>query len=203
MREDQRKEFAEVMRATLEVYGSSLTRGAVETWWRLLEAYDLEHVKGALQEHLTESVYPPKPADVLSRLQQLDGHPDSDEAWRYALDAMSEDATVLWTDEIAQAKTAADPIYAEGDRVGARMAFKAAYERAVREARQQGKAARWRVSPGHDALEREQKVQQAVEDGLISGEQAARLCPPRSQPAPSVAHSLKKALPDSGQNEPS
>lgn len=194
MREEQRQEFAEVMRATLEVYGSSLTRGAVETWWRLLEPYGIEDVRRALQEHLSESVYPPKPADVLGRLQRLDGHPDSDEAWRYALAAMSEEATVLWTPEIAQAKSAADPIYAEGDRIGARMAFKTAYERAVREARQHGRRAQWRISPGHDPEERQQKVQEAVAAGLISENHARQFLAPPAEPAPAIAHQLRGTL---------
>lgn len=208
MEDSDRKEFADTLRASLEVTGGTLTRDAVETWWRLLRPYPIQHVRQALQDHLTESVYVPKPADVIQRIQRMDGHPGSDEAWRYALAAMDEDSTVVWTPEIAAAKTAADPIYAEGDRVGARMAFKDAYEAQIREARKAGRPARWRITPGRDPQEREAVARDALERGLIGSDYARHFISGPTELPLALSADLRAAVTDetggndNGENDP-
>jgi hypothetical protein len=56
------------------------------------------------------------------------GHPTADEAWALALKAMDENQTVVWTNEIMYAWERCRAVYQDGDKVGARMAFKAVYD---------------------------------------------------------------------------
>ncbi len=75
-------------------------------------------------------------------LERASGRPSADEAWALALETFDEAATVCLTDEILLAAVAASPVWESGDRVGARMAFKAAYERVLNERRLQGQRPR-------------------------------------------------------------
>jgi len=197
MRDDERSRFVEALRAVFEVYGRDLSGQAVELWCRMMAPYPLDAVQRALQSHLQSSVYVPKPADVIGLLQARDGRPDADEAWEIALQAMDEDATVVWTEEIAQAKSAADPIWAEGDKVGARMAFRARYERLVADARQNGRAAKWSPSLGSDKNRRAEGIQRAVDMGRIPAERARKLLPDLAG-NDSIGADLLPRLPDTG-----
>jgi hypothetical protein len=185
----QFEEFAQTMRQTLKIYGSDLSAGAIETWWRMLAGYPMDAVQAALQDHLANSVYPPKPADVIQRLQQADGRPGAEEAWSIAQGAGDENRTVVWTAEMASAFAAAQPLLAEGDQVGARMAFREAYEKRVEQARKHGQPVQWMVSLGHDRAGRLAPIQEAREAGRISPEQAMACLP---------AEDREEAAPDQG-----
>jgi len=190
MTDDDYREFSRNWLAVASALkGDTPNDAGIEFAFHTLSPYPLEQISAALLEYARRSVYTPTPHDIIAIVQHSDGHPEPDEAWNIALQAMDENATVIWTQQIAEAKTAADPIYAEGDRVGARMAFKAAYESNLRDARDRGKAARWSITPGHDREERRQKVEQALADGRISHDQAAHFLP-----APE--HTGTSALPD-------
>jgi len=192
--QDQLDDFAKVLRRAFAVYDRSVNEELLEAWWALMAPYSLDAVQQALQHHLARSVYPPKPADVIGQLQTSDGHPDPDAAWSIALEAMDENATVLWTNEIARAKTAADPIYADGDRVGARMAFIGSYKAVVADARSRGERARWWISGGQDSAERAQRIEQYHAEGYISARQAAALMPADAQPSAQLAETVRQAL---------
>ena len=68
------------------------------------------------------------------------------------LASLDESETVVWTDQVAEAAAVARPILEAGDDVGARMAFRDAYERIVRERVDEP---RWFPSLGSDAGRRE------------------------------------------------
>ena len=78
---------------------------------------------------------------VLERID--DGRPGADEAWAIALEALDEACSVVWCGEIQQAFAIARPVLVAGDKIGARMAFRNAYDRLVRDARVQRKPERW------------------------------------------------------------
>lgn len=116
----------------------------------------------------------PRPADLLSKLQgTAAAHVPADLAWALALDSFDESRTVAWTEAIAEARALALPVWLEGDKVGARMAFKAAYEALI----SVGGPPRWSVSLGHDAEQRGKAIEEAVRRGLLSREQAAGYLP--------------------------
>lgn len=104
-----------------------------------------------------------------------DGHLGLEEAWALVA-GLSEDDSVVWTDEIAEAYRVASRVLP--DRVGARMAFGAAYRRRLEQARQTGKHVRWWASLGWDVNRRAQAVEDAVALGRLSAPEARGLLPP-------------------------
>ena len=91
------------------------------------------------------------------------GHPSADEAWALAVKAMDENETVIWTNEIMYAWDRCRAVYEDGDKVGARMAFKAVYEGLDLSARPE-----WIVSEGFDKDKRVIEMQSAQIAGLLS-----------------------------------
>jgi len=113
-------------------------------------------------------------AAILERLERSDGHPGADEAW--ALCPMSEADTAVWTDQMAEAFGIASRLL-PGDPVGARMAFRAAYERLVEHAREKAIQPRWWATLGTDPAKRETAIRDAVAKGRLTVERARALLP--------------------------
>ena len=162
MRKEDFKEFAQILDAVCGL----LSRGAytpnaqnTALFFRSLARYELDAVRAAFDAHVCDPVrgkFVPVPADILAQIEsraQNDGRPDAEEAWALAVCARDEGATVVWTDEMAEAYGICLPVLNGGDEVGARMAFKSAYARLVDLARSGGKPAKWSASLGHNKLE--------------------------------------------------
>ena len=169
--------------ATLDGICSLLSRGnyrpnetSTALFFKFLDRYELPTVLAALDAHCRDEQrgkFPPVPADVIFQIDQMapsDGRPSADEAWPIALTASDENRTLVWTDEMAQAWGIARPVVEAGDEVGARMAFRAAYNRLVEEARQLKTPAKWTPSIGHDKSQRDAVLRVAVEQGKIGHE---------------------------------
>lgn len=112
---------------------------------------------------------------ILKHLHAADGHPEPNEAWAIALQSFDEAETVLMTAEIQQAAAAAAPIIEARDKVGARMAFIAAYQRLVDASRAAAGQVVWRVSLGHDSDRRVLAVEEAQRLGRLPAPEAQRL----------------------------
>lgn len=151
--------------------------GVLTVFWANLESYPLDAVLRAISRHVAASDFAPTPAAILKHLpKQSDGRPEADEAWAIALRSRDERDTVVWTDEIAQAWEAAKPVL-DGDEIGARMAFRAAYTRICDTNRTANHAPQWLVSQGFDAARREEVVTQAVREGRLQLEHAKAVVP--------------------------
>ncbi len=109
------------------------------------------------------------------------GHPSANEAWGLVLASIDETATVVWTEQIAEAAGISQPILDAGDEVGARMAFRDAYERILRE---RPEPPRWFPSLGSDVAGREEALDRAVRAGLMTQSHAAGLLPAPRDPGP-------------------
>ncbi|MGL4517339.1 MAG: hypothetical protein ACRCUH_11700, partial [Shewanella sp.] len=91
-----------------------------------------------------------------------DGRLSADEAWgKFPHDSNN---TVLVTNEIMEAGQSAWALLQTGDKVAARMAFKDAYERVVKSARERGLKPRWQLSIGNSG-----ECTSAATEGLKSG----------------------------------
>lgn len=142
--------------------------GVLTVYWANLERYPLDAVLRAISRHVASSEFAPTPAAILKHLpKESDGRPEVDEAWAIALGARDERDTVVWTQEIAEAWSTALPVL-DGDEIGARMAFKAAYARITERNRTAGAPVQWTVSQGFDLAQREEVVAQAVRQGRLS-----------------------------------
>lgn len=172
---------ADVTRAiaiTAEITGASLTAAAIAVMTKdLLDAHGEESVLRALARCRRELSRPLTSGAVFERLAEDDGRPGADEAWALALSAADDAETVVWNQEIQQALAAARPILDAGDKVGARMAFRDAYERIVRENRESRLVPEWSVSLGWDKARRKEAVEMAGRKGLLSSSQVAALLP--------------------------
>lgn len=99
----------------------------------------------------------------------------ADEAW--ALCPNNEFETVVWTREMAEAYSVCFDLLHEGDKVGARMAFKGAYERLINLSELQSKPLVWVVSIGSDKALIEPAVNNAAMLGRLSEKQALKYLP--------------------------
>ncbi|HIC7209387.1 hypothetical protein [Burkholderia stabilis] len=183
--------FARVLDAAYSLHSKSLTADARALFFAALGRYSLAEVRKAMSAHISDpqrGQYPPKPADIIAQLvgdAAKDGRPDANEAWAIALRSRDERDTVVWTQECAEAFAVATPVLEGGDEVGARMAFKAAYERLVERNRADGTPVQWRTSLGHDPDLREAVVTEAVRSGRLALSHAQTIVPALAAPAES------------------
>lgn len=164
-------------------------------WFRALARYDLATVRAGFDCHVcdpTEGRWVPTPAHIIGQIERLtadDGRPGAEEAWAVALQCQDEAATIVWTDEIAEAWGVARHVLAVGDEVGARMAFRECYAKAVERARSARAPVAWSASIGHDPMRRAEVIAQAVSDGRLPRAHLTALPAPSSVGLPEVAGS--------------
>lgn len=129
--------------------------------------------------------------DILDRIPT--GHPGVEEAWSMVSGLLAnEDASVVWTDQMAKAFGVARPL--AGDKIASRMAFKECYLSDVIEARDWKLGPKWRASLGHDPHGRQSVIEDAVKRGRLSLDHAKKLLPDFSSPAATVALPEMRAM---------
>jgi hypothetical protein len=199
--------------AVLDGVCTLLSRGAYQPnaassalFFRSMQAYPLSAFRKALDAHMADPQrgrFVPVPADLIAQIDGAaadDGRPGAEEAWAIAVRSTDESATIVWTEEIAQAWGVCSTVMQLGDEVGARMAFKEAYNRMVTDARRIQKPARWTPTLGHDVNQRREALARAETAGLLPCGEALRLAPPTAVPngalplllASSVQHQVAK-----------
>lgn len=179
------------------------THRAKALFAKVLAKYDFETIERAVMRHLESEAgsYTTalQPAHIIAQINAFhanDGRLESDEAWAIALAASNEHATVVWTDEIAGAAAAAQPLLDNGDIVGARLAFRSAYQRLVQNARENQRAVRWFASLGHDPELRQPALTQAVRQHLLPMQPTyALLAAPSTQQHQTNCHSSHSSPP--------
>ena len=175
MTPEQEEQLVDMILVTAEVMGHELKPSAVMMMVSDLSGYDFAAVANTLNRCRKEQTGRLTLKGILDLLAPAGGWLTANEAWSLALPAADERNTVVWTSEASKAWSVALPLLGVGDKVGARMAFIAAYERHVSTAKSEGKQPVHEVSAGWDAAGRDLAIQQA---------QIAGLLPP---PAPVVA----------------
>lgn len=180
MLDSDKKQFAQIVRSTMLVCGGDAPEPDVlRIWWAAMQRLDIADVSAAFSQYAMRGKYAPKPADILEIMDRIkpDGRPGADEAW--AMIPQDESASVVWTQEMAEALGIAQPLLNEGDKIAARMAFKGAYQRIVEQNKLAGVAPVWAPSLGHDPHGREAALTRAVELGRLSQSHVAGLLPQR------------------------
>ncbi|MCX4156143.1 MULTISPECIES: hypothetical protein [Paraburkholderia] len=169
MQIQDKAEFAKALNLCYSTLQKPLPESdALKLWFRLLEPYSLADVKGALIRHMAESKYAPVPADVIGRLNtRIDCWLGASEAWAVAKLAYDEQNTVVTCAEIQQALDHVRHLLDDGD-YSAAGAFKETYLRISNVARLSLAVPHWTISVGFDAVQREQVVQRAVDEGRIA-----------------------------------
>lgn len=115
------------------------------------------------------------------------GHPSADAAWALALKAMDENETVTWTREIMYSWERCRVVYQDGDKVGARMAFKAVYDGLNLSGRPE-----WVVSEGFDKDKRAVEMQAAQSAGLLGMSEQPKLLGAQASSSSAKAAAIEK-----------
>lgn len=152
---------------TAELTGTELSKNAMQAMEADLSEYPSDRVLVALNRCRKEIKGRLTLAEIISRIQSMDGRPTANEAWAIALDSFDEYKTVVTNQEIGEAMGCARTIYNAGDEVGARVAFRDAYERIVEHHRAESVPAKWFPSLGADVSGRDHPVRKAIEIGLL------------------------------------
>lgn len=172
----EQKELAIIQALTVcaELTGTQLSEAAFDVMVDDLMAHEAQSVLAALNRCRRELTGRLTLAAVLQRLDT--GLPSADEAFGMLVEGWRNEALTVVVPAIAMraAGNGAQELYFCGDKTGARMAFKGAYERLA--ANVQGKAA-WFVSAGNDRDQRSAAVMAAVKAGRLEQEQAAAYLP--------------------------
>ncbi len=163
----------EALAVTAELTQTDLSEPAARVMAADLAAYPSRQVLAALTRCRRELKGRLTIAAVIERLD--DGRPGAEEAW--AAIPRSEDASVVWTEEMAQAYGVAAPLVNQGDAIAARMAFKETYIALVSKARSDRTTVRWTPSLGHDPAQRAAALQEAARKGRITQEHVSAMLP--------------------------
>lgn len=163
--------------ATSELLGQQMSETAAAMLAEDLADYSRPVLSAALKRVRTECTGRLTPKVIIEAIDAAMGRPGANEAWATALSALDERNTVVWTDEMAQAWEVARPVVQGGDEIGGRMAFKDAYERLVRVAREERRMPAVIVSVGWDAELRAAGIEKAVKLGYMPPSEAAAYLP--------------------------
>ena len=180
----QKPQFAQMLKTAMGAYGKPMPELELSViWWDILKAYPLNVVAAAFAAYCDdEARFPPVPAGIAQRCKTSDGRPGAEEAWAIALTSIDESDTVVWTQEIAEAFAICRTTLDMGDEVGARMAFKEAYQRIVSTRRSTNAPVDWHASIGWDSAKREAVLSRASNNGLLAAPQVAALLPNSAGP---------------------
>lgn len=177
------KTVVQAIAVTAELTQTTLTGPAMAAMARdLLQSYPVESILAALDRCRREISGKLTLKSVIDRLDDADGRPGANEAWSIALSGFDGSETIVTNNEIAIAMGVAKPIMDSGDDVGARMAFRDAYERIVREERAKGTKVTWWPSLGSDAHRRIDAIKEAVDRGRLTHERAMAYLPAPATP---------------------
>ncbi|WP_392564342.1 hypothetical protein RHO13_01875 [Orbus wheelerorum] len=171
------EEFKKILFGLFEIYDKEATADKAKIYWSTLGQYTIQSLKAAANAWVRKSQFMPKPADLIKLLGGNNKHLSADEAWALAIMASDESNTVVWTREMSQAWGLARVVYENGDHVGARRTFIQMYERLVDESILFNKPVETFVSLGFDKSKREDALNQAVFNGLLTQDKANHYLP--------------------------
>jgi hypothetical protein len=166
-----------------EAFGETLTEQRQEIYCAGLADLPYDRLQIAFRRARYELKWFPK----LAELRELggaaaglavDGRPGPEEAWaRMPKGEHMEDDSVVWCEEERIAYGACRSLLADGDQIGARMAFKERYQKELAEARSEGRPVQWTMSVGYDVDRRLTTLATAVQEKRMSLDGALNFVP--------------------------
>ena len=121
MQKSDASDFRARLIGMMALYNRDITVELQRVWWRALDGYDLRDISSAMDCYVTSPAghYAPGPGDLIDLMRKQYGHISAAEAWPLALLSTDESATVVITQQIAQALEVARPCIDAGDKYGA------------------------------------------------------------------------------------
>ena len=168
----------ENLAATSELMGQSISPLALEYMAKDLKQYQIDTVIEALNKLRRESKGRLTLAAIVEKIEELnpDGRPKADEAW--AMIPQDEYASSVMTQEMAEAMGIAQSLLDDGDKIGARMAFRDAYNRIVDANKRNGVPVSWFPSLGWEKSGRIPVLAEAVRLGRLTQNHVLKLVAP-------------------------
>ena len=72
MQESDKREFASILQATMDVYNKDISTDVIKIWWLAMSQYPIEQIKSGLSKYITSpdcGKFPPKPADIIFMME--------------------------------------------------------------------------------------------------------------------------------------
>lgn len=172
MNELDKKRFMAALNGLGIAFKITVTDEQLRLFWSMFNEYSIDEFERACFQFLKRGKFFPAPSELLELIpsSKAKEHVSADEAWAIVMASMDEYETVVMTKEIAEARGIALDVYNNGDKIGARMAFKDAYTRIISTAQE----ANWFVSRGFDKSRVESAVQKALQLGRLTQDDAAK-----------------------------
>ena len=168
------EKFAVLMKSLCALYSRELTTDVVRMYWEDLNEFTWEQVDAMAKAHRRDpdrGRFFPKPADLLAKGP---AHLNSDAAWAIAVKFLEEKIGVVWTREIQSATQAASGTWKLGDKIGARITFKGAYE-AILCRLPHGSIPKWLLSAEGAPAANLRAIEMAKAFGYLSAPQAENI----------------------------
>ena len=172
-------QIGQALTVCAELTGTQLSPAALNAMLNDLLEYDTQAVLNALNRCRRELTGRLTLAAILSRMDT--GLISADEAFGLLVDSWKNESLTLVIPEIAMQAMGMGVLDA-GDKVGARMAFKEAYNRLAGSLKADEKP-QWFVSAGTDKQQMTQAIMQAVEQGRLTKSHANALLPSEADEA--------------------
>lgn len=191
MLKTDKEEFAAIVSATLKMYRIEPDVEVLRLWWGVLQRFTIEQVRNGFSAYIgSKGADFILPTHIVAAIEanEPDGRVGAEEAW--AMYPHDEASSAVITNEMAEAMQVAQPLLNEGDKIGARMAFKETYNRLISQNKLNGVAPKWFASLGHSKEGREVAIKDAVLKGRLTQDHATSLLP---SPVPnSVANAIQE-----------
>lgn len=184
-REEKALAISQMLTVVAEAMQNSISPSAIFLMTDDLMQFDLLVIEKALHR-VRRECRQLIPQEIFARID--DGRPNVEEAW--GMLPRDESQTVIWTDEMAEAYGVCTALLDEGDKIGARMAFKEKYTALLAQSRGEGRPVNWSVTLGMDKAAREDALKLAVESGKLSADYARTLLPDSSYRITKGGHAL-------------
>lgn len=156
-----------------KTYGLNVGDDVLDLWDAALGSYTEKQIVEAIVKYTLNGLKdtaptPGKIRDIIEgRDPENDGRPTAEEAWAIIKPIIgNETRSACITTEMGEPWNLAERVWP--DEVGARMAFKDAYNRITRQARDAGEKVHWWITAGSDPHENAQVRLAAIADGRIS-----------------------------------
>lgn len=169
-------EIAQALAVAAELTGTALSEMAFDVMVSDLAEFETDAVLNALNRCRRELTGRLTLAAVLERID--DGLPSADEAWGLMVEGLKDEALTVVVPEIAQiaAGNGATQLFRNGDKTGARMAFREAYGR-LAVGLNPAEKVRWVIERGYDAEHAKTAIMEAVRQGRIEKQAALMALP--------------------------
>lgn len=166
MNNNEKRQFLEAITGCAVIYRVELKNPQIAMYWEILKDYDLDQVLGAITRHMKSAKFFPAPVELLEYIPAASAnqHIGADEAWAIVIESFDEESTVVMTPQIAEARGIALPIFQSSDEVGARVAFRDAYNRIIKTS----PSPKWFVSEGFDKARKADAVANAIQLGRLT-----------------------------------